>query len=182
MMKVTTLKIPDVMLFEPDIFTDERGYFFESFNQKKFNKLIGSKVNFVQDNQSKSKKGVLRGLHYQRAPYEQGKLISVIRGEIFDVVVDLRKDSKSFGKWLGLSLNDSNKKQLWIPQGFAHGFVATTNDAILSYKVTTYYNKSHEIVINFNDSELGIDWPHFNPEKISYKDSKGLSFERFRNL
>jgi len=181
-MKVTALKIPDVKLIEPEVFEDERGYFFESFNQKIFNSLIELDINFVQDNQSRSMKGVLRGLHCQREPYDQGKLVSVLFGEIFDVAVDLRKESETFGRWLGEVLSEENKKQLWIPEGFAHGFMVTSKEAVVSYKVNKYYSKNHEIVINYNDEELGIDWPDTIIKKLSSKDCLGLSLNDFRNL
>jgi dTDP-4-dehydrorhamnose 3,5-epimerase len=133
-MKAIPLKIPDVKIIEIDLFEDERGFFFESFNQKKFNNAIGKEVNFVQDNHSKSKKGVLRGLHYQIAPFAQAKLLRVISGKIFDVVVDIRKDSPTFGKWVSENLSAKNKKQLWIPEGFAHGFLVLSEVAEIVYK------------------------------------------------
>ena len=137
-MKVTPLKIPDVKLIEPDVFEDERGFFFESFNQQKFNEAIGQDVTFVQDNHSKSSKGVLRGLHYQEAPFEQGKLVRVIAGEVFDVAVDIRKGSPTYGQWVSEILSAENKKQLWIPEGFAHGFLTISSEAEFIYKTTSY--------------------------------------------
>ena len=181
-MKVTSLKIPEVKLIELDLFKDERGSFFESFNQKKFNELVQGGINFVQDNQSKSTEGVLRGLHCQREPYAQAKLIRVLTGEIFDVAVDLRKTSKTFGHWLGEALSEENKKQLWIPEGFAHGFLVISEEAVVSYKVTNYYNRDSEIAINYNDEEIGIDWPNTKTKQLSQKDSLGLSFSEFRDL
>lgn len=173
-MKVTTLKIPDIKLIEPEIFGDERGYFYESFNQKKFSELVGVDVTFVQDNQSRSKKGVLRGLHYQGAPFSQGKLIRVVSGEVFDVAVDIRKYSPTYGEWIGEFLSDQNKKQLWIPEGFAHGFLTMSDDAELLYKATNYYNKKYEKTIHFSDNNFGISWPPMNQEYIvSKKDSLG---------
>jgi len=181
-MKVTPLKISGVKLIEPKVFEDERGSFFESFNQKRFNELVESEIKFVQDNQSRSGEGVLRGLHCQRYPYAQGKLVRVLLGEIFDVAVDLRKESKTFGHWLGLALSEENKKQLWVPEGFAHGFLVTSEEAVVSYKVTSYYNKDNELVINYNDEELAIDWPDTKTKQLSEKDSLGLSLDNFRNL
>ena len=167
---------------QPEIFEDERGSFFESFNQKIFNNLTKLDINFVQDNQSSSIKGVIRGLHCQRAPYAQGKLVRTLSGEIFDVAVDLRRESKTFGRWLGVALSEQNKKQLWIPEGFAHGFIAISEEAVVAYKVTKYYSKNHEIVIDYNDEELGINWPDTITKQLSRKDYLGLSLNDFRNL
>jgi dTDP-4-dehydrorhamnose 3,5-epimerase len=175
-MKVSSLKIPDLKLIEPQIFEDSRGYFFELFNQKKFNKSLGLNVDFVQDNQSKSLLGVTRGLHFQENPFSQGKLVSVLSGEVFDVAVDIRKNSKSFSKWVGVYLSADNKKQLWIPPGFAHGFMVTSKEAIVSYKVTKYYSKAHEVVIDPCDEKLAINWPENISKHFSKKDSKGISF------
>jgi len=137
-MKIQDSKLPEVKIIEPDVYEDDRGYFFESFNQKKFNKLLQANLSFVQDNQSYSKYGVLRGLHYQTEPFSQGKLVRVIYGEIFDVAVDIRKDSETYGRWVGEILSSNNFKQLWIPEGFAHGFLTLSNTAIVSYKTTNY--------------------------------------------
>ncbi len=178
-MKISSLKIPDIKLIELQIFEDKRGYFFESFNQKKFNKYIGADTTFVQDNQSKSSEGVLRGLHFQKEPYSQGKLVQVLRGEIFDVVVDVRKGSKTFAKWLGIYLNDKERKQLWIPNGFAHGFMTISQEAIISYKVTNYYRKEYEVTISHDDKKLAINWPKNIPKIISDKDMSGISLEDF---
>lgn len=175
-MRVKALKIPELKLIEPEVFKDERGYFFESFNQKDFKKSLGLDINFVQDNQSKSSLGVIRGLHFQIDPFGQGKLVRVLSGEVFDVAVDLRKNSKTFAKWVGLYLSNENKKQLWIPPGFAHGFMATSKEAIFSYKVTNYYSKKHEVVINPYDKILSISWPENILKHLSLKDSKGISF------
>ena len=158
-MKVTSLKIPDVKLIEPDVFEDERGFFYESFNQQKFNEAIGLNVTFVQDNQSKSKRGVLRGLHYQEAPFEQGKLVRVIAGEVFDVAVDLRRSSPSFGQWVGVELSAENKKQLWVPAGFGHAFLVLSETADFLYKTTDYYHPDSERSILWNDADIGIQWP-----------------------
>ena len=163
-MKVTLLKISDLKLIEPDVFEDERGFFYESFNQKKFNEAIGQEIIFVQDNHSKSKKGVLRGLHYQEDPFMQDKLVRVIQGKIFDIAVDIRRDSDTFGKWVSQVLSSKNKYQLWIPKGFAHGFVSLTENAEVIYKTTNYYSPKHEKVIKFNDERFKICWP-----KIDHK-------------
>lgn len=165
-MKVTSLKIPDVKLIELDVFEDERGFFFESFNQKKFNDAIGKDVIFVQDNHSKSSKGVLRGLHYQKEPFAQGKLVRVIRGEVFDVAVDIRKDSQTYGQWVAEILSSNNKKQLWIPEGFAHGFLALSDKVEILYKTTNFYSKQHEKSIKWNDSNLMIEWPSLDTEYL----------------
>ena len=177
-MKVTPLKIPEVKLIEPDVFEDERGFFYESFNQQKFNEAIGQEINFVQDNQSKSKKGVLRGLHYQEEPHAQGKLVRVILGEVFDVVVDIRRDSSTFGQWIGETLTGTNKKQLWIPEGFAHGFLTISNQAEVLYKTTMFYSKEHEKNILWNDPTLSINWPIHHPPRLSSKDSVGIPFSK----
>ena len=138
-MKVTPLSIPDVLLIEPQVFADDRGSFFESFNQESFEKVVGRKINFVQDNHSKSVKGVLRGLHYQLPPKAQGKLVRVIQGEVFDVIVDLRKSSPTFCKWVGEVLSSGNKKQIWIPEGFAHGFLTLSQTSEFLYKTTNFF-------------------------------------------
>ena len=164
-MQISETKFKDVKIFEPNILSDERGFFFESFNHNQFKNLLGNEVKFVQDNHSKSKKNVLRGLHYQLPPYAQGKLIRVISGEIFDVAVDIRKSSHSFGQWIGETLSSSNKKQLWIPEGFAHGFLILSKNAEIIYKTNNYYNSSAERQIRWNDSELSIKWPLSEGEK-----------------
>ena len=158
-MKVTSLKIPELIVIEPDIFNDDRGFFFEAFNQKKFNQALGKKVHFVQDNHSKSKHGVLRGLHYQESPFAQAKLVRVISGEIFDVAVDIRPNSKNYCQWVGEILSENNKKQLWIPEGFAHGFLVLSDEAEIIYKTTQFYSKDHENCIAYNDSKINITWP-----------------------
>jgi dTDP-4-dehydrorhamnose 3,5-epimerase len=175
-MKVTSLSIPDILLIEPEVFGDDRGFFFESFNQNKFEEAIGKKVNFVQDNHSKSLKGVLRGLHYQLTPMAQGKLVRVIQGEVFDVAVDLRKSSLTFGKWVGEVLSADNKKQIWIPEGFAHGFVTLSDTADFLYKTTNFYSKEYERTINWNDKTIGISWP-IKDVSLSAKDELAQSFE-----
>ena len=155
-MKVTPLKIPDVKLIEPDVFEDERGFFYESFNQQKFNEAIGENITFVQDNHSKSSKGVLRGLHYQEAPYEQGKLVRVVIGEVLDIAVDIRENSPSYGKWVTEILSAENKKQLWIPTGFAHGFLTLSKSAEFLYKATNFYNVEYEKGINIGSIEINF--------------------------
>ncbi|MEL9262158.1 dTDP-4-dehydrorhamnose 3,5-epimerase [Escherichia coli] len=161
-MNVIKTEIPDVLIFEPKVFSDERGFFFESFNQKVFEEAVGRKVKFVQDNHSKSSKGVLRGLHYQLEPYAQAKLVRCMVGEVFDVAVDIRKSSPTFGKWVGVNLSAENKHQLWIPEGFAHGFLVLSNTAEVLYKTNNYYNKENERHIIWNDNTIDIDWPELN--------------------
>ena len=180
MMKVTPLKIPDVKLIEPEMFEDERGFFYESFNQEKFKKATGADITFVQDNHSKSMKGVLRGLHFQETPYAQGKLVRVIAGEIFDVVVDIRKGSATYGQWVGEILSVLNKKQLWVPEGFAHGFLTVSDQAEVLYKATMFYSKEHEKNILWNDPALNIKWPIDHPPILSSKDSVGIPFTKLR--
>lgn len=158
-MKITRLNIPEVIVIEPQVFEDERGFFFESFNQKKFNEAIGREVFFVQDNHSKSKYGVLRGLHYQESPFEQAKLIRVISGEIFDVAIDIRLESKSYGQWVACELTAQNKKQLWIPEGFAHGFIVLSKEAEVVYKTNNFYNLDLEKTIPWNNNSFNIKWP-----------------------
>ena len=171
-MKATPLKIPDVKLFEPEVFEDERGSFYESFNQQEFNDAVGQEITFVQDNQSKSKRGVLRGLHYQEEPLTQGKLVRVIFGEVFDVAVDIRKNSATYGQWVAETLSSNNKKQLWIPPGFAHGFLTMTDDAEFLYKTTEFYSKEHERCIHWKNNDFDITWPKLNAGIVtSLKDS-----------
>jgi len=174
-MKVTPLNIPDVLLIEPEIFGDDRGFFFESFNQENFEKVTGKKINFVQDNHSKSVKGVLRGLHYQLPPKAQGKLVRITQGEVFDVVVDLRQSSVSFGKWVGEILSAENKKQIWIPEGFAHGFLTLSDTAEFLYKTTDFYSLENEHSISWNDPNIGIKWPDSNIV-LSAKDKAANTF------
>ena len=167
-------KIPDVMVFEPTVFGDERGFFFESFNKKQFKELTGLDKDFVQDNHSKSSKGVLRGLHYQLQPKAQGKLVRVISGEVFDVAVDVRSNSKTFGEWVGYILSAENKRQLWIPEGFAHGFITLSDSAEFIYKTTDYYAPSHERSIRWNDEVLSIKWPDKITPILSEKDKHAV--------
>jgi dTDP-4-dehydrorhamnose 3,5-epimerase len=180
-MKATPLKIPDIVLIEPKVFGDERGYFFESFNQAAFNQAIGYEVQFVQDNHSKSQKGVLRGLHYQLPPKAQGKLVRVVQGEVFDVAVDIRKDSPTFGQWVGVILSAENKRQLWIPAGFAHGFITLSESAEFLYKTTDYYAPEYERCIAWNDPEIGINWQLDQTPVLSDKDQQGVSLESIIN-
>ena len=176
-MKVTKLKIPEVLLLEPKIFLDDRGFFFESFSNKTFKEVTGVDLEFIQDNHSQSKKGVLRGLHYQLPPNPQGKLVRVVAGEIFDVAVDIRKNSPTFGEWVGEFLSAENKKQLWIPPGFAHGFLAMTDHTDVIYKVTGNYSKADERSILWNDPDLAIQWPEISELCISTKDERGDAFK-----
>ncbi len=168
-MKVIPTNIPEVLVIEPKVFGDERGFFFESFNQEKFEAAIGRQVNFVQDNHSKSVKNVLRGLHYQ-IQQPQGKLVRVVQGEVFDVAVDIRKSSPTFGQWVGEILSADNKKQLWVPEGFAHGFVVLSDTAEFLYKTTDYWAPNFERSIAWNDPQIGIDWPFSVEPSLSGKD------------
>lgn len=173
-MHVTSTRIPDVLLITPKIFGDERGFFFESFNQKVFHESTGLDIDFVQDNHSKSAKNVLRGLHYQ-IQQPQGKLVRVVQGEVFDVAVDIRKSSKTFRQWVGVILSEQNKKQLWVPPGFAHGFVVLSETAEFLYKTTDYYAPQFERSLAWNDPEIGIVWPFEGVPSLAAKDA-GASF------
>ncbi|QPJ99036.1 dTDP-4-dehydrorhamnose 3,5-epimerase [Enterobacter mori] len=176
-MNVIKTDIPDLFVLEPKVFGDERGFFMESFNQNDFEKVIGKRVDFVQDNHSKSSKGVLRGLHYQLAPYAQAKLVRCVVGEVFDVAVDLRKNSPTFKKWFGITLSAENKHQLWIPEGFAHGFMVTSDEAEFLYKTTSYYAPGHQQAIIYNDPILNISWPTCDaPLSLSQKDQEASLF------
>ena len=176
-MKVTETKIPGLLVIEPKVFGDERGFFFESFNENAFAEATGVKPCFVQDNHSKSAKGVLRGLHYQLPPKAQGKLVRVVQGEVFDVAVDIRKDSPTYGQWVGEILSADNKKQLLIPPGFAHGFLTLSDTAEFLYKTTDYWSPEHERAILWNDATLKIDWPlnGITPQ-LAAKDAAAVSF------
>ena len=176
-MKVTDTKIPDVKVIEPTVFEDERGFLFESFNHKKFEDAIGRNVTFVQDNHSKSSKGVLRGLHYQLPPHAQGKVVRVVQGEVFDVAVDIRKSSPTFGKWVGETLSAENKKQIWIPEGFAHGFLTLSETAEVLYKTTGYFAPTFERCVVWNDPAIGITWPQELIPQQSIKDKAGGTLE-----
>jgi len=171
-MKITRLAIPDVVLIEPKVFGDDRGFFFESFNQRKFEEAINRSASFVQDNHSRSLKGVLRGLHYQ-IQNPQGKLVRVVDGEVFDVAVDLRRSSKTFGKWVGALLSAENKHQLWVPEGFAHGFQVLSEQAEFLYKTTDYWAPEHERCIAWDDTDLAIEWPLSQEPTLSDKDRQG---------
>ena len=171
-MQIQTTAIPDVLILEPTVFGDDRGFFYESFNKKRFAELTGVTREFIQDNHSKSAKGVLRGLHYQ-IQQPQGKLVRVTAGEVFDVVVDLRKSSTTFGKWLGVVLSAANKRQLWVPEGFAHGFVVTSDSAEFLYKTTDYWAPEFERCVLWNDPAIGIDWPLDGEPLLSGKDKTG---------
>ncbi len=174
-MRATPLVIPDVFLFEPKVFGDERGFFYESFNQKVFEEAVGKTVHFVQDNHSRSAKGVLRGLHYQ-IKQPQGKLVRVTHGEVFDVAVDLRESSATFGKGVGAHLSASNRSQLWIPEGFAHGFLVLSENAEFLYKTTDYWAPEHERSLAWNDSDVAIDWPFSDSPILSAKDANAPRF------
>ena len=169
-MKITPLNIPDVLLIEPRVFEDNRGFFFESFNLNEFKKATSLNISFLQDNHSKSFKGVLRGLHYQLPPYSQGKLIRVIQGEVFDVAIDLRKSSPTFGKYTSKILSSENKYQIWIPEGFAHGFITLVDHVEVAYQVSQFYTPGKERGIRWNDPLFGIKWPTQQPI-ISEKDA-----------
>ncbi|MBC2619958.1 MULTISPECIES: dTDP-4-dehydrorhamnose 3,5-epimerase [Citrobacter] len=170
-MNVIKTAIPDVLIFEPKVFGDERGFFFESFNHRIFEEAVGRKISFVQDNHSKSRKGVLRGLHFQKGEHAQGKLVRCTLGEVFDVAVDIRTSSPTFGKWVGVHLSAENKKQLWIPEGFAHGFVTLSETAEFLYKATNYYAPSAEGSILWSDDAIGIEWPITQQPELSVKDA-----------
>lgn len=173
-MKATRLAIPDVVLIEPKVFGDERGFFFESFNQKAFNDATGTDHQFVQDNHSRSSQGVLRGLHYQLPPRSQGKLVRVTRGAVFDVAVDIRKHSPTFGQWVGAMLTQDNHRQLWVPPGLAHGFMVISESADFLYKTTDYYSPEHERCIRWDDPQLAISWPALEVAiQLSGKDQDG---------
>tara|TARA_R110002073_G_scaffold278333_4_gene442135 strand:- start:1202 stop:1750 length:549 start_codon:yes stop_codon:yes gene_type:complete len=173
-MKATQLAISDVFLLEPRVFGDERGFFYESFNQRQFEQIIGKQISFVQSNHSRSAQHVLRGLHYQ-IKQPQGKLVRVVVGEVFDVAVDIRRASPTYGKWVGTVLNAENKKQLWVPEGFAHGFVVLSDYAEFLYKTTDYWAPEYERSIIWNDPALGIDWPINVKPIISAKDAQGVT-------
>jgi dTDP-4-dehydrorhamnose 3,5-epimerase len=175
-MKTIETPIADLFVFEPDVFGDERGFFYESFNEKQFHYATGLAIDFVQDNHSRSRKGILRGLHYQLSPYEQGKLVRVVAGEVFDVAVDIRQHSPSFGQWYGLVLSAENKRQFWIPAGFAHGFLTLSDHAEFLYKTTNYYAPEHERAIRWDDPDLGIAWPEGLTPQLSEKDAQAASF------
>ena len=173
-MKAIQTAIPEVLLIEPKVFGDARGFFFESFNQQAFDAASGLQLRFVQDNHSRSARGVLRGLHYQ-LQQPQGKLVRVVRGAVFDVAVDIRRSSPNFGRWVGFELSEDNQRQLWVPPGFAHGFVVLSDSADFLYKTTDYYAPAHERCIAWNDPQIGIDWPLDGAPLLSAKDAQGVS-------
>jgi dTDP-4-dehydrorhamnose 3,5-epimerase len=169
--------IPEVIIFEPRVFGDDRGFFFESFNEKVFVEAVGKRYQFVQDNHSRSSRGVLRGLHYQLPPNAQGKLVRVVVGEVFDVAVDIRKGSPTFGRWVGELLSESNKRQLWIPPGFAHGFITLSDTAECLYKATDFYAPGAESCVRWNDPCIGIRWPFDRLPVLSIKDAEANFLE-----
>ena len=173
-MKVTPTAIADVLIIEPRVFGDERGFFYESYNQRAFDNATGLALNFVQDNHSRSAKGVLRGLHYQ-IQQPQGKLVRVARGAVFDVAVDIRKSSPYFGKWVGVELSEDNHRQLWVPPGLAHGFLVLSETADFLYKTTDYYSPEYERCIAWNDPAIGIEWPIDTSPSLSAKDQRGVT-------
>jgi len=184
-MKLTQTSIPDVVIVEPQVFGDERGWFMESFNEKRFHDELAklglpAPRPFVQDNHSCSNKGVLRGLHFQTSPYAQGKLVRVVKGSAFDVAVDIRPHSKTFGQHVSIELNENNKKMFWVPEGFAHGFVALEDDTHFLYKTTNYYNKESEGAIRWDDSELSIEWPEISDLNINDKDANAQMMSDFK--
>ena len=175
-MKIMKTIFNDAYLLKPDIFPDDRGFFYEAYNSKNFNDLIGDNILFVQDNHSYTKRSVCRGLHYQKEPYEQDKLVRVLTGEIYDVIVDLRNTSNTFGQWHGEYLSSQNNNQLWVPKGFAHGFVVTSNEAIVLYKTTEYYSPEYERTIKYDDPDLNIEWP-IKIVTVSKKDLEGQNIK-----
>lgn len=177
-MKIIKTGIEDLLLIEPTVFGDERGYFFESYNQKQWQEVLGQTQPFVQDNESMSEKGVLRGLHFQKSPFAQGKLVRVVNGSVLDVAVDLRKNSVTYGQHFKALLSQENKNQFYVPQGFAHGFLALENDTVFSYKCTNFYNKESEGGLMWDDPNLGIDWD-FEEPILSEKDQDYIPFSDF---
>jgi dTDP-4-dehydrorhamnose 3,5-epimerase len=173
-MRIIPTRLPDVLLIEPKVFGDERGFFFESFRQDRFDEALGRTVAFVQDNHSKSSRGVLRGLHYQLPPKAQGKLVRVIAGEVFDVAVDLRRTSPTFGQWVGEILSADNRRQLWIPPGFGHGFLTLSDSAEFLYKTTDYYSPAHERAVSWDDPTIAVAWPLAGEPILSGKDREAL--------
>jgi dTDP-4-dehydrorhamnose 3,5-epimerase len=173
-MNVIQTDLPGVLILEPKVFGDERGFFYESFNARAFAEATGLSREFVQDNHSRSQRGVLRGLHYQ-VQQAQGKLVRVTAGEVYDVAVDIRRDSPTFGRWIGVTLSAENKRQLWVPEGFAHGFLVLSEFAEFLYKTTDYYAPAHERCIRWDDPSLAIDWPHATAPQLSAKDQAGLT-------
>lgn len=179
-MEVIETELKGLFVLKPKVFEDERGYFFESYSKKLFNEA-GLDIDFVQDNQSLSQKGVLRGLHFQNPPHAQGKLVRVISGSVLDVVVDIRKDSKTYGKWYGLELTEKNKWMMYVPPGFAHGFLTLENNTVFSYKCTNFYNKASEDCLLWNDKDININW-NFDKPLLSAKDLEGKAFKGFVSM
>lgn len=177
-MKAQATALPDVLILEPQVHGDARGYFFEAFNQERFSAATGSRKPFVQDNQSRSVRGVLRGLHYQLGAHPQDKLVRVLSGEIFDVAVDIRRDSPSFGQWVGAYLSADNHRQLWVPVGFAHGFIVTSDSAEVLYKVTAPYDPAGERAIRWDDPRLNIQWPDIGPPILAAKDAAAVELDQ----
>ena len=178
-MKVTRTEIAGVLVIEPKVFGDARGFFLESFNQQAFNDAVGADVQFVQDNHSRSARGVLRGLHFQRPPHAQGKLVRVTQGNVFDVAVDIRKDSPTFGRWVGVELSGENHRQMWVPPGLAHGFLVLSESADFLYKTTDYYAPQAEGCIRWDDPAMGIEWPDTGmPILVSAKDASATGLRR----
>ena len=180
-MKITRLSIPELCILEPEVYKDSRGLFYESFSLKKFQTTTGLSVDFIQDNQSLSAKFVIRGLHYQRAPEAQGKIVRVVKGSIFDVAVDIRAESATLGQWIGVNLSSNNRKQFWIPEGFAHGFMSLENDTEVVYKTTRYYSPEHECAIRWDDPNININWPN-GIHNVSKKDKSASFFNNAHKL
>lgn len=182
-MKVTPTRLGGVFVLEPTVYTDERGFFMESYNRRAFDRAIGIEVEFVQDNHSQSSRGVLRGMHFQLPPYAQGKLVRVTAGLVFDAVVDLRATSVTFGQWFGVELSAANRRQIWIPPGFAHGFLVLSETAELQYKTTEYYMSSHERSLRWDDPVVGVEWPSCDSGvKVSEKDASASSWAEIQGL
>ena len=179
-MEITRATLTDVLLIRPKVFRDERGFFLEAWNQDRFDAAVGHKVEFLQDNHSRSIKGVLRGVHYQVAPMAQAKLITVLRGQIFDVAVDLRPDSPTYSQWIGEVLTDEAREMLWIPEGFAHGFLVLSDFADVAYKTTNFYSPAHERCLKWNDQRLAVEWPLSGTPLVSAKDEMGEGFENLK--
>ena len=177
-MELIKTKIQDLFIIKPDVFEDERGYFFETFSKEKF-KALGLDLDFVQDNESKSQKSVLRGLHFQKPPYAQGKLVRVVKGAVLDVAVDLRKDSATYGEWEAVELSEENKLMYWVPPGFAHGFLTLRDDTVFTYKCTNVYNRESEGSLRWNDPILNIDWGLVDSPLLSNKDKESPLFKQF---
>lgn len=174
-MEIYETKLSGLMILEPKVFDDERGFFYESYNKKVFDEMIGKNINFLQDNHSSSKKGVLRGIHAQKEPFAQGKLVRVIQGTVIDYAIDLRQESRTYLEYFSIELSSDNKKQLWIPEGFGHAFFTISDNAQLAYKATNLYNKESEVTIMWDDPKIGIEWPEeVDTNLISFKDKSGI--------